>query len=561
MKLYLCTLFVFLSIFTCKSQNYLYSWGYSFGDSTNDVIIGISVDKAGNCISAGRFSNQITLGRTNTVTLQAVGSVDFYILKNDPDGNVIWIKQFKMGGLSTPQHLETDQNGNIYILGRFDTTVDFDPSPVTDFNLTSSGKDIFILKLDSLGNFQFVKQIQTQYISYSTSLTIDKDENIFVYGTFNPTINYIGFPGFSMTTDGNGSDLFIFKMDSTGTLEWGNQYPSSVSFLFDLAITSMGEIICVGTFSDTIDFDPDLLVDSFMISEYKSAFIWKMNSQGNLIWKRIIGGNYYSTWAECVTLDNNDDIYIAGRFDSLQDFNPSPLDSFMMSGTFLAYEDIFIEKLDSGGNFIFAKKLALGSSGKIILDSKNNIVSTGFLYSGDFDPDTSSTHVFYLTGNDGMCYLSVLDSLGDFISAVNFGSATGSSSYFGLDSLDNFYVCGIFKDSADLDPDPGSYMPFYSQGNYDGFYFKLTNLINKNFEIDLDKDSYIYPNPVSNELTIHSREELRKVSIIDLTGQIIYENNNINNLYHVNVSDISSGMYLIQLTSSNRTSTHKFIKY
>jgi len=49
------------------------------------------------------------------------------------------------------------------------------------------------------------------------------------------------------------------------------------------------------------------------------------------------------------------------------------------------------------------------------------------------------------------------------------------------------------------------------------------------------------------------------VSIIDLTGQIIYENNNINNLYHVNVSDISSGMYLIQLTSSNRTSTHKFI--
>ena len=560
MKLYLCTLFVFLSIFTCKSQNYLYSWGYSFGDSTNDVIIGISVDKAGNCISAGRFSNQITLGRTNTVTLQAVGSVDFYILKNDPDGNVIWIKQFKMGGLSTPQHLETDQNGNIYILGRFDTTVDFDPSPVTDFNLTSSGNDIFILKLDSLGNFQFVKQIQTQYISYSTSLTIDKDENIFVYGTFNPTINYIGFPGFSMTTDGNGSDLFIFKMDSTGTLEWGNQYPSSVSFLFDLAITSMGEIICVGTFSDTIDFDPDPLVDSFMISEYKSAFIWKMNSQGNLIWKRIIGGNYYSTWAEYVTLDKNDDIYIGGRFDSLQDFDPSPLDSFMMSGTFLAFEDIFIEKLDSAGNFIFAKKLALGHPGKIIFDSKNNIIISGGFYYGDFDPDTSSAHVHFLTSNDGSCYISILDSLGDFISAVNFGSATGSYPYIGLDSLDNFYVCGQFLDSADLDPDPGSYIPFYSNGNFDGFYFKLVNLINKNFEMDHDKESYIYPNPVSYELTIHSKEKISKVSIINLTGQIIYTSDITNELYHINVSDITSGMYLIHLTSSNKTFTHKFIK-
>ena len=96
---------------------------------------------------------------------------------------------------------------------------------------------------------------------------------------------------------------------------------------------------------------------------------------------------------------------IRDRFVSLQDFDPSPLDSFMMSGTFLAFEDIFIEKLDSAGNFIFAKKLALGHPGKIIFDSKNNIIISGGFYYGDFDPDTSSAHVHFLTSNDGSCYI------------------------------------------------------------------------------------------------------------------------------------------------------------
>lgn len=54
--------------------------------------------------------------------------------------------------------VKVDGSGNVYSIGTFSGTCDFDPSAAT-FTLTSSGnQDVFISKLDVSGNFVFAKK-------------------------------------------------------------------------------------------------------------------------------------------------------------------------------------------------------------------------------------------------------------------------------------------------------------------------------------------------------------------------------------------------------------------
>ena len=70
-------------------------------------------------------------------------------------------------------------------------------------------------------------------------------------------------------------------------------------------------------------------------------------------------------------------------------------------------------------------------------------------------------------------------------------------------------------------------------------------------------DFSIYPNPTSDQLTIESELDINEVSIVDLTGKTI-----LTSSYeaHINVANLSAGVYFIKLINDNKTVTKKFIK-
>ncbi len=70
----------------------------------------------------------------------------------------------------------------------------------------------------------------------------------------------------------------------------------------------------------------------------------------------------------------------------------------------------------------------------------------------------------------------------------------------------------------------------------------------------------IYPNPVTNYLNISANEILDKVSVTDISGQVIYTEsiNAMNKI--IDFSSLSKGMYLIEISSKNSTSITKIIK-
>jgi hypothetical protein len=68
----------------------------------------------------------------------------------------------------------------------------------------------------------------------------------------------------------------------------------------------------------------------------------------------------------------------------------------------------------------------------------------------------------------------------------------------------------------------------------------------------------LFPNPVSNDLTIQTNNSSNLVEIIDVNGKLILSKT-ISNAYKLNVSNWSKGMYFIKVTNDHAVTTQTFI--
>ena len=116
-----------------------------------------------------------------------------------------------------------------------------------------------------------------------------------------------------------------------------------------------------------------------------AAFV--LNAQTpNFKWAKQMGGGGSS-----ITLDALGNVFMTGGFSGTVDFDPGP-GTFNLSSA--GSNDIVIQKLDSSGNFIWAKSLG-GSEGdgslSITADASGNVYTTGwFIGTADFDPGTGA---------------------------------------------------------------------------------------------------------------------------------------------------------------------------
>lgn len=149
-------------------------------------------------------------------------------------------------------------------------------------------------------------------------------------------------------------------------------------------------------------------------------------------------------------VDNSGNVYSAGCIFDTLDFDPGP-------SVYNLYGSLFIQKLDSSGNFLWAKSFMVSARiNDLTLDPNNNVIVTGhFSGTADFDPGPG---VFNLTciGAITDIFIVKLDTLGNFIWAKSTGgNEEDRGSSVCTDRSGNIYCCGHYNQSADLDPGPG----------------------------------------------------------------------------------------------------------
>ncbi len=448
------------------------------GGTGNDQGHDAAVDTSGNVYTTGFFEGTTDFDPgAGTFNLTSMGGNDIFVQKLDASDNFVWAKA--MGGTSNDGGHDTavDPSGNVYTTGAFQGTVDFDPGAGT-FNLTSAGSnDIFVSKLDASGNFAWAKAMGGTGSTGSDvglAIAVDAPGNVYTTGYFNGTADFDPGAGVSNLTSAGNRDIFISKLDASGNFMWAKAMGGTSSDVgYDFAVDTSGNVYITGSFQGTVDFDPGAGTATLTSAGDRDVFIQKLDASGNFTWAKQIGDTS-SDAGLSITVDALGNVYTTGFFEGATDFDPG-------AGTFNLTSagnwDIFIQKLDASGNFLWAKRMGgtlFDSGDSIAVDASGNAYTTGsFSGTTDFDPGAGTFNLTSAGSAD--IFVSQLDASGEFMWAKQMGGTgydTGHS--IAVDASGTAYTTGWFQATADFDPGAGTFN-LTSAGIFDVFISKLSS--------------------------------------------------------------------------------------
>ena len=221
-----------------------------------------------------------------------------------------------------------------------------------------------------------------------------------------------------------------------------------------VVVDAVGNVYVAGTFSGTSDFNPGLETSSETSAGEDDMFISKFSSTGTLIWSKQMGGPGEDR-IESIAFDVSGNLVLTGFFEATVDFDPGV---GTINLTSAGERDIFISKLDSNGNVLWANRI--GGSGDnwgyyICTDTTGNIHVTGsFSAIADFDP-TSAVYNLTSTGDDDI-FIAKYSNDGNLIWAKQIGSlGSDFGSSIAFDASGNSYSTGFYSGNADFDPGAG----------------------------------------------------------------------------------------------------------
>jgi hypothetical protein len=193
------------------------------------------------------------------------------------------------------------------------------------YNLTSAGGvNIFISKLDASGNFIWAKSMGGLLDSYANFIAVDGFGNVYTTGAFYGMADFDPGTGtYNLTSLGN-TDIFLSKLDSSGNFIWAKRTGSTQQDQGNCIIAdTLGNIYISGFFTGIVDFDPGAGIVNLSSAGSADIFILKLNTSGNFIWARNLGGSSVDE-SSSLTSDPFGNIYITGDFQAIADFDPAP---------------------------------------------------------------------------------------------------------------------------------------------------------------------------------------------------------------------------------------------
>lgn len=313
---------------------------------------------------------------------------------------------------------------------------------------------------------EWVKQIKSTANEVPNAMAFDDSGNVYTTGYYSGYTDFDPGPAIYTLSPGGSRDVFISKLDSSGNFVWAIPIKGSGQIgqanAEAIKIDNAGNIYITGIIDYTFDFDPSPATFYLTASNgFSDVFVAKYDASGSFIWaKKFAEYAMKNEKARDMVLDNAGNIYIAGVFKSTVDFDPS-VNTFNLTATG-ATEDAFLCKLDSGGNFKWAKRLGGNDYTDVVaiaIDSTANIYMAGhFAGTTDFNGDTALT--FNLT-SAGVNYEDFFacryDSAGNYNWVKKIGVANSQliADDIAIDCDGNINAAGTFFDTVDFDPGLG----------------------------------------------------------------------------------------------------------
>ncbi|MBK9320601.1 MAG: T9SS type A sorting domain-containing protein [Bacteroidetes bacterium] len=484
----------------------------NFGGTNNEQI---------NCMLQTSDGGYLLVGTTNSTNgdvLNPISGDDVWIVKTNLNGTITWRKTFGGTGDDRAFAAQQTSDGGYIVTGTSNSTSG-------DVINNRGGFDIFLLKINASGIKTWWKNIGGSDDDEARSVWQHSDGGYILAGGTKSDDQ-------QLNNNKGGYDFLVARVNSAGNLRWCRNYGgSSDEIASGLQQTSAGDIIVAGSTTSN---------DNNVSNNKGGSDYWvvRLKGNGDIKWAKTFGGTDYDE-AASIQQTSTGNFVIAGTAISNNGDVPGNKGG----------ADFWVIRINGVGGIVWSRNYGGGTA-----DDARSIRQTpdgGFLIAGE--TESASNQVPNNSGGDDFLIVKI-SSNGAFQWAETSGGSDDDRAYSIVTTNDGgFAVAGASQS------DDGNVAS--NNGNND-FWFVKYNSSASRFGIDATESIVkIYPNPVFDQLFINSVDQIEIIRIYNSMGQLQLTNTIGNTNGVMNLSNLSSGLYILESINDQGIGTRQsFIK-
>ncbi|RZL12914.1 MAG: hypothetical protein EOO89_18640 [Pedobacter sp.] len=203
-------------------------WSTYYGGANSEISQGIATDNIGNVIVAGNTESTTNIATPLAYQTSLSGSIDGFIVKLNPSGNLIWSTYFGGPSLDAIEGIVTDPTGSIVIAGQTGSLSGISTTGAHQLLFGGGSTDAFVARFNSIGTLEWSTYYGGDNNSASNEdipygIATDALGNIVIAGTTNSETG-IATPGAHKVVLTAALNAFVVKFNTAGIRQWGTYY-------------------------------------------------------------------------------------------------------------------------------------------------------------------------------------------------------------------------------------------------------------------------------------------------------------------------------------------------
>jgi len=555
------------------------------GDVNNDI----AIDEENNVYVAGTFTETTTLdggGNADHIFNTAADQTASYVAKYDQCGNLLWSAHSSNGRRTLAHSVVLNEIDElVYVAGEFYGNIEFQTSSgCLSTTLYGSGETrSYIAAFDiNTGCAVSVDEVSANYVTVISSIAINESTGALYVGG-NGSSNFSGFP--------HTSYVFKYLPTSTGI---GNVIASITANNFganntvnDLDFDEQNNALWViGDFEQKVEFSPGNGVLTTLPGTVQDAYLLAYKDLGNSFSTLVnhLGNAAFFMSGQGIAVDPTTGVpFMTGTFRGpVNDpFDFGVLNSLPTLNGYSAYCASY--DFAGAGWIQYYNSLNGNAEGVSVAHDGIHSYFTGTFNNADLNVQTLGIYPYSIIGSTlatNHTVVACYDNNGQGLWAnvtvdPVSNSAIHDAKSIAVNDEDHIFITGSYREEMDYLNTTGA-IALASTGNgANGFILRAEktngNLFKTSFRVEeqaviagIEPQFTVYPNPTSSTLTLEftsfDTQKTYEGLLMNSMGQLVFSQIVTNSNTDWDLSDLSSGIYLLVITDGIESQTIRISK-